>query len=818
MKKLSAYNKKRKFDETPEPEGAKDNPQNAKPLSFVIHEHHARRLHYDLRLELDGVLKSWAVPKGPPQNPGDKRLAVHVEDHPLSYGSFSGIIPAGNYGAGTVHIWDHGAYSSMQTASRAESEKILRNEYRKGRMHILMAGEKLKGLYTLIRTKDNQWLWMVKEKGARSEEIGARRTEKDPMPQNTKPMLAQSAELPFDKEGWVFEIKWDGYRAISELAGHRGRTGIQSKQGQGQVQIFSRSGQNFTEKFKPIADALRTQVPYTCMLDGEIIALDERGRPQFQLLQEYEMNPVRIAYAIFDLLYIDGEDLRDTPLIERKKILQAIIPENSPDLLFSAHVETKGTDFFYKVRELEGEGIIAKRADSVYESRRSDAWLKIKAEKRQEAIIVGFTKPRKSRGYFGALVLGLYEDGELKYIGHTGTGFSEAALRSLYEKLLRLKTSKSPFKNEPKTNMPVTWVKPKLVCEIRFTEWTNEGSLRHPVFLGLREDKRATEVIREQEKRNKEQEDRKEQAVRSKEQGARSKESFTNTDKIFWPKEKYTKGDVIEYYRKIAPIILPYLKDRPESLLRNPNGINGQSFFQKNIEQKNLPDFVDTIKIYSERGGMTNYLLCQNEETLLYLANLGCIELNPWNSKKDNLDFPDIMIIDLDPVNRPFSDAVKVAKITKEVLDTACESSFCKTSGKRGLHLIVPLIPKYDYEAVRLFSSLLVRIVHSRIPEITSLERSPKKRDRKIYLDWLQNRKGQTLAAPYSLRPYPGATVSAPVGWNELNERLDPAKFNIKTIWKRLEKKGDLWKDLHTNPVDLADSTERLKKELKRLP
>ncbi len=798
---LSAYNKKRKFGSTHEPRGRKKSKTKKDPLIFVIHEHHARRLHYDLRLELDGVLKSWAVPKGPPLTPEDKRLAVEVEDHPFSYATFSGLIPKGNYGAGVVHIWDNGPYSAMLTADRTQSEKILREEYKKGRMHILLAGKKLRGLYMLIRTKDKQWLWMIKENSGSKNSayppssIEVKKT-KDAMPHKIKPMLAELADEPFDNPNWIFEIKWDGYRAIAE-------TGKQTI-------LYSRTNQDFTKTYESIVKALRS-IRHECVIDGEIIALNERGQPEFQLLQEYLEKPVTIAYAVFDLLYIDGEDIREKPLIERKEILKSILTSDMPEdfsrgLIYSEHVDTNGIRFFQEVEKNGGEGIMAKQKDSRYispkdKSFRSSDWLKIKITKRQEAIICGFTQARGERPYFGALILGVYENKKLTYIGHTGTGFTEESLKDLHEKLRKILLPRSPFENTPETNMPATWVKPILVCEIKFTEWTKDGHIRHPVFLGLRQDKPANTVVKEKVK-----------------DSIAEQVPITNPDKVLWPEEGYTKNDLVNYYRKIAPIILPYLKDRPESLLRHPNGINEKGFFQKNIEEKNLPSFIETIAIPSEHAsnqkGTINYLLCQNEATLIYLANLACIELNPWNSKKGSLERPDIMIIDLDPVERPFSDVVKVAKEAKKVLDIACESSFCKTSGKRGIHIVIPLKPDYTYDTIRTFSHLLVQLIHARIPEITSLERSPSKRNKMIYLDWLQNRKGQTLAAPYSLRPTKEATVSTPIEWKELNNKLDPKKFTINTIFKRLDKKGDIWATLFRNPIYLAESIERLKKEL----
>jgi bifunctional non-homologous end joining protein LigD len=596
-----------------------------------------------------------------------------------------------------------------------------------------------------------------------------------------KPMLAKLAPAPFNKEGWLFEIKWDGYRAIAEVK-------------KGNVELYSRSGLNFT-KYKPVLEALK-KLEVKAIFDGEIVALKD-GKPDFHTLQEYEERPAPLKYVIFDLLSWHGKDLRKKPLSYRKEILKKNFPKD-PLFIYSDHVVSNGMGFFAEVRKQKLEGMVAKDGASTYiDGVRSSSWLKVKYLNIQEAVIVGFTKPRGGRKFLGALVLAAYNNGELKYVGHSGGGFTQKEITEIHQKLLKIKVDESPLKEKVPINSPITWVEPQYVCEIKFSEWTPDGRMRHPIYAGLRIDKKAQEVGIERAETN-------------------SQElKLTHLDKIFWPEEGYTKGDLIKYYERIAPTILPYLVGRPESLNRHPNGWQGMNFFQKDVRTK-VPSFVKTQEIWSESNSANiRYLLCENKETLLYLANLGCIELNPWNSRVEKLDFPDYMIIDLDPNKKSFKDLVKVALEVHELLEEACESHFVKTSGKKGIHILVPLGGKYDYDTIRAFSELLVRIINKRMPELTSIERTSSKRGGRIYLDYLQNRRGQTIAAPYSVRPWRGATVSTPLRWSEVNARLDPSKFTIKTIWKRLEKEGDLMQGLLGRGVDLNKSIKCLEDKIK---
>lgn len=837
---LAEYKKKRSFKKTPEPEGRVARTRAEKPLHFVVQKHDASHLHYDFRLELDGVLKSWAVPKGPSMNPADKRLAMMTEDHPMSYASFEGVIPKGQYGGGDVIVWDNGVYASAETTDAEESRKKLKSGFFKGEMKFVLYGEKLKGSFALVRMKgkeENAWL-LIKERdefaskdditkemrsvisdavlprdkkgGTETKRKAAKkkaaprarsaRGMKDPMPHDVKPMLARLVDEPFDRTGWLFEVKWDGYRAIAEKE-------------KGNVTLYSRNGNSFTETYAPVVEAIKT-IDHDFVLDGEVVAL-KAGRADFHTLQDYRQSKAPLHYMIFDLLYLDGVDLRSQPLVERKRLLAELIPEGDV-LNYSEHVTQFGTKLFKTVRKQGVEGIVAKDAKSAYrEGVRSDDWLKIKVVQEQEAVIVGFTEPRGSRKKMGALVLAAYIRGELRYIGHSGGGFTEKEITSLHAKLEKITTKKPPLQEKVPVNSPITWVEPKYVCEIKFTEWTPRGHMRHPIYIGMRPDKKPREVVREVPEETKKVTARARKSSKKviKKDGGDMPE-LTHLDKVYWPEEGYTKGDLLEYYDRIAPTILPYLKDRPQNLNRHPNGITGKNFFQKNITAE-LPDFIETKKIWSDSNNAElNYIVCNNKETLLYLANLGCIELNPWNSRVGSLDKPDYLILDLDPHGRPWEDLIRVAKEVRTVLDLACEEHYPKTSGKSGLHIVVPLGTRYRYEQAKEFAELIMRIVHKRLPDITSMERNPKKRGGKLYLDYLQNRFGQTLASAYSVRPYPGATVSTPLEWSEVKNSLDPSKFTIKTLFKRLEKKGDLWQPTFHKGVDLSESIRCLTEHL----
>jgi bifunctional non-homologous end joining protein LigD len=804
--RLGKYAAKRRFNETPEPRGTVKKRTHNKKLAFVVQEHHASRLHYDFRLELDGVLKSWAVPKGPSMNPHDKHLAVHVEDHPLEYRHFEGVIPEGNYGAGNVIIWDQGTYEPYH--DNPDDQATLREEYKKGHLTFFLHGEKLKGEFALIKANhmgDNAWLLVKKgDKFATTKDIkqedrsvvsGKKVDDNKPTrvksdffsypkiahPWTVKPMLCTLVDEPFDGDEWLFEMKWDGFRAI----------GVHH---QDNVTLSSRTNkQDFTDHYPPVAEALR-RIEHDVIVDGEIIASDVHDVPHFELLQNWRHDPVgRLQYCVFDLLWIDGHDVRDMPLIERKALLQSIIPDDSI-IRFSDHVVGRGKALFHEVQKRNLEGIVAKKANSPYrENNRGNAWLKIKTHLRQEVVIGGFTEPKGSREYLGSLLVGVYQDGKLHYVGHSGGGIPDKQRQLLREKLDHIERKTSPFSTTPKPNGEVHWVKPELVCEMSFSEWTSDGSMRHPAYEGLRPDKNPRSVHKEKEKH-----------VNAKTAAKKPTHTeFTHLDKVFFPKHHYTKGDVVSYYESIAPFILPYLRDRPLSLLRQPDGITGEAFFQKNMEH--LPDWVPSVDIFSESNQKDLHWVVGGElETLRYIVQLGSIEINPWNSRIQHLDKPDWIVIDLDPEGVTFKDVVTVAREVKRVSDEWGIDCYAKTSGKTGIHIFMPLGAHYSYEQAKDFAHLFVIEVNKRQPTLTSLERLPKKRPNRIYLDFLQNRSGQTLAAPYSLRPNPDACVSTPLHWSEVNSSLKPTNFTIKNIHRRLGQVGDLWKPVIGKGIDLA--------------
>ena len=887
---MDKYREKRNFAATQEPSGGAET--KGASLRFVVQKHAASHLHYDFRLELEGVLKSWAVPKGPSLDPSVKRLSMMVEDHPFDYREFEGVIPKGNYGAGRVIVWDEGTYTPYVSEGRDKDEKTLAAALHKGDLKISLDGHKLKGKFALVKIRsdeENSWLLIKKDDefsstrditgedrsvitGRRIEEVSRDETppsqpqkpqtrepvpaapaqaERDPFPHAVKPMLATLTDEPFDGNEWLFEIKQDGYRTIAEVEA-------------GSVQLYSRNNLSFTTRFAPIAEALAS-IHHDAVYDGEVVVLDDKGRSSFQLLQNFnETGAGDIHYFIFDLLYLAGRDLRNLPLIERKNILQAVIPDH-PLLHYSDHVEETGKAFFDLLREQKLEGMIAKRKESRYQNgKRSRDWLKVKTSLRQEAIICGFTAPRGSRKRFGTLVLGAYGDqGKLRHIGHSGGGFDDRSLEAIHEMLLPLVQPASPFDEPFKEKMAVTWVRPEVVCEVAFSEWTDEGMMRHPVFLCLREDKDARSVVREEpatetssrlaenpgrsktvRSSHPQQAPQRRGVVAAPQAGrgnpaptlphkadgedggkrtafqrsAREHEAIidgkrlklSNLNKVFWPEEGFTKGDVIRYYRSISKVMLPHLKNRPESLYRTPHGIAGEGFFQKEIGEY-VPEWAATRSIYSESNDkMIRFLLCQDEATLVYMANLGCIEINPWLSRIPTLEYPDYFVIDLDPEDIDFGKVVEAALAVREILDRADIPGYPKTSGATGMHIYVPLGAHYDYDTTTAFARIIATMANGLVPGITSIERSPSKRQKKVYLDFLQNRKGQTVAAPYSVRPRTGATVSTPLSWDEVRAGLDPTQFTIETVPDRVRRLGDLFLPVLGEGIDMEKCLELL--------
>jgi bifunctional non-homologous end joining protein LigD len=896
---LTLYRKKRSFKETPEPTGGK---AAGPALRFVIQKHDASRLHYDFRLEMEGVLKSWAVPKGPSTDPTVKRLAMMVEDHPYDYRSFEGIIPKGQYGGGTVIVWDEGTYEAvgMDGKSKKEQEKELLKQLHKGKLTFILHGEKLSGEWALVRSGyqgENAWLLIkVKDEFARKSDItkkdksvksgktiqqvektsenvwnsnreetkkkmsSKKSTTKKParkkaaktvkknttdnkallknatkaaFPSKLHPMLATLVDKPFDEEGWLYEVKWDGYRALAYI-------------NKGKVELQSRNDKTFNEKFYPIHAALEN-IGVNAVLDGEIIVAKDNGISSFSDLQNWRSEADgQLQYYVFDILWLDGYSLMELPLTERRQVLEATLPVTDTILLSQAF-DSNGKEFFAAAEKTGLEGVIAKKASSEYDpGNRTRDWLKIKINKRQEVVIGGYTRNEGSSKGFSSLLVGVFGDNKkLKYTGKIGTGFSDALQKEMLQKFKKVTTTKCPFDDEPDVNKPsrfrpnppkasATWLKPQLVCEVSFAEMTNDGVMRHPSFEGMREDKSASEVKEEKAVHtanvlNRKSILHKKKAIVSpgkkerktflnptdetqeREIGGHSLK-FTNLSKLYWPKEGISKRDMLNYYYQVAPYMLPYMKDRPQSLNRHPNGINGKSFYQKDVTGK-VPDWIEKFPYHSEADNEDkNFLVCTDEASLLYIASLGCIEMNPWSSRVQKPDNPDWCIIDLDPDKNPFDQVIETARVTNNILESASIPSYCKTSGSTGLHIYIPLGAKYTYEESKEFARLIVTLVHHELPGFTSIERPTANRKKKIYLDFLQNRPQATLATAYSLRPKPGATVSMPLYWEEVKPGMTIQDFTIHNAIDRLKSEGDIFKPVLGKGIDMIKVLKRLEK------
>src|SRR2546430_1483864 len=768
---LSPYRAKRSLDRTPEP-GAR--PATAAPSAgglFVVHMHAARRLHWDLRLEMDGVLRSWAVPEGPSPNRADKRLAVHVEDHPLQYGDFEGLIPEGNYGAGAVIVWDRGRWVPLEDPHEGMKQ---------GKLLFELHGYKLKGKWTLVKLKKGEKEWLlIKEKdgyaaangalppewvlsGLTVEELKAGKDGAAPVVkalarvkaprravtlEQAEPMLAETREQPFSKPGWLFELKLDGYRV---------RAGREA----GAARLVTRNGHDIAPAFPEIARAL-TALPYEAFIfDGELVVPDEAGRPSFQRLQ----NRAKVSRAlgvrraateppallsVFGLLAFEGHDVRPSPLEQRKALLEPIVPRVGP-IKYLSHFEKDGEALYEQVVKMGLEGIVAKKAEASYRAGRSANWLKIRADRTDDFVVVGFTRPKGSRSGFGALDLGAYENGKLVYAGRAGSGFSAAQLKDVSATLEKSVRPTPAFTGPVPQDSGHTWVEAALIAEVRYKEWTDEGLLRQPVFVRFRDDKPVTEIaIRG---RGTGDEGRMEPDAETRPPSlvpAPREVKFSNLEKVFWPDEGYTKGDFIEYYRAISPWMLPYLADRPLVLTRFPDGITGKSFFQKDAPEY-AQAFVRTVTIWSEDSQRDlDYFVCDNESSLLYIANMAAILLHVWSSRVATLEKPDWCILDLDPKEAPFTDVVTVAKAVQALCDDIGLPTGIKTSGSTGLHVLIPLGRQVTYEQSRTLGGLLARVVAAELPEIATVTRQVQKRDGKVYLDYVPNGHGRLLVAPF---------------------------------------------------------------------
>jgi len=653
---------------------------------------------------------------------------------------------------------------------------------------------------------------------------------KTKFPKIVEPMLATLVDEPFDKPGWLYEVKWDGFRAIALIK-------------KGEPELSSRNSKSFNDKFYPIYNELKTWKK-EAVLDGEIVSVNDKGMADFSSLQNWRSEADgTLIYYVFDILWYDGKDTTQLPLIERKELLKNILPE-SPNIKFSESFETSGLEFFKLAEEMSLEGIMAKKSDSLYtQGIRSKEWLKIKTEQRQEVVIGGFTKNEGTSKKFSSLLVGVFKNNKLVFTGKIGTGFTVKLQKELMEKFEPLIIPHSPFANEPDVNQPsrfrpnppkaiAVWLKPELICEVSYREMTNDGVMRHPSFRGLREDKKPDQVVLEKETpvENVVKEKSslaKEAIIPAAPKGSRKtllnpKEEtqvkkvngeelkFTNLSKVYWPKEKITKRDLINYYYQAAPFILPYLKNRPQSLNRFPNGINGESFYQKNVTGK-VPGWIETFPYHSSVDGDKNFLVVSNEASLLYVVSLGCIEVNPWSSTVEKPDNPDWCIIDLDPDKKnTFEQVIETAQVTKKILEAAGINSYCKTSGSTGMHIYFPLGAKYTYEKSKEFARIIATKVNNELPEVTSIERIVSNRNGKMYVDFLQNRPQATLAAPYSVRPKPGATVSMPLHWDEVKKGLKITDFTVKNAIDRMRAEGDIFKPVLGKGINMQAALKKL--------
>ncbi len=819
--KLSAYRAKRSADRTSEPFGRVG---KSGSRLFVIQHHAARALHYDLRLEMDGVLRSWAIPKGPSANPADKRLAVQVEDHPLEYADFEGRIPEGNYGAGASIIWDRGLWIPS-----GNPEKNIE----KGKLLFELRGYKLRGKWTLVKTKRGPKDWLlIKEKDVWASEEGiaaypadsvlsgltveALREGRDPakrivkklkrlgVPQKrlsaktVKVMLAR-AGASFSGRDWLFEIKYDGYRLIIAREN-------------GEAVLYSRAGNDLTATFPEIANAVRALPFHNLIMDGEAVVHDERGIPSFSRLQkrgrlirhaDVQRAAIELPATVyvFDLLAFDGYDLRQLPLKTRKLTLKMLLPSTGP-IRYSDHIEEQGQMMYEQVRSMGLEGLVAKKADSRYHAGRTPQWIKIKVEQTDDFVVAGYSDPKGSQPGFGALLLAQYADGQLVYAGRVGTGFTSKTLNELGAKLQHAERA-SPLARGPR-NRNIHWIKPELVCEIKFKETTPDGLLRQPVFLRLRDDKPAKQC----KKINHE---LPEPGRVSGPTRAQQRVHLTNLDKVFWPTEGYTKGDLVAYYRAISQWLLPYLKDRPVVLTRYPDGIEGKSFFQKDAPEF-VPDWIRIERMWSENTQREiSYFIVQDLDSLLYIVNMASIPLHIWSSRMPTLERPDWCILDLDPKGAPFDAVVKIAKTIRALCNEIKLPCFVKTSGSTGLHVLIPLGRNYTYQESRSLGELLGRVVVSELPDIATVTRAVAQRRGRVYIDYLQNGHGRLLVAPFSVRPLPGATVSMPLTSRELTSKLDIHCFTMKNAVRRLRslRRDPLRKILELKP-DLHSALELL--------
>jgi bifunctional non-homologous end joining protein LigD len=828
QKRLSLYRKKRDFSRTSEP--APDASASSGGGRFVVHKHDATRLHYDLRLEIDGVLVSWALPKGPSYDPADKRLAVRTEDHPLAYATFEGRIAEGNYGAGDSLLWESGTFDTVPPGEASA-------QLARGRLHVALHGQKLEGEWHLLRTRPSgkkaQWLCFKAKDGTeragydvtedRPESVksgqrvthGPARRTRRPAAQKARaskarsprallervgaPMLATLARVESTDQGeWCFEVKYDGFRALAALR-------------DGEVALHSRGGHDLAERFAAIAQALAALKGHEVVLDGEIIALDDRGRSRFQLLGK----GAEERFVAFDVLWLDGEDLRTLPLDERRRRLERVLAGVKPPLALAERVEGSARQALALARRRGLEGVMAKRVGSAYAPGRGEAWLKLKVQANQEVAIVGFTPMANERPELGALLVAVREEGAWRYAGKVGTGYTTSVRRELRALLARDEVKKAPVEDAPLVRDALRhehalWVKPRHVAQVNFTEWTEDGRLRHPSFQGLRQDKRPEECVRERPRGPHRASTRTRSAgahtgrksraapraagrtaVARGAAPAEAPVALTHGDRVLFPDAGYTKADVFAYFQDVAPLLVPALEGRPLTLQQWPQGVQAPGFFRQGVEH--APDWLATTRIRHEHK-VLSHVVVDRPDALLWLANQSALTLHMWSSRVPHLKQPDWVVFDLDPGPKgTFADLIELAQGLRRYLERLDLVSVPKTSGKRGLHVLVPLAPGHTYAAARTFAHETFAALGEEYPELATLERSKTRRGGRLYLDADQNAWGKTVVAPYSPRALPNAPVSTPLAWSEVTRRLDPTRFTIGSLRRRLDKVGDLF-------------------------
>ncbi len=831
---LEEYAQKREFTQTPEPV-----PDDATPRPggnvFCVQRHAARRLHYDFRIEVGGTMKSWAVPNGPSLDPNRKQLAVLVEDHPMLYATWEGNIPKGNYGAGSMMLWDAGTYELMGEGTA--EEQIERGDFK-----FKLSGRKLKGNFGLVRLKNaekgNEWLmlkkkdeaaqadwdieqhaWSVKS-GRTQEEIALDMPEREvtddgppatgavkaAMPGMFTPMLAVAAEKPPAGAGWIYEIKWDGVRAVCFVEN-------------GATKIIGRRGTMMDRQYPELRDLATFLDAKSAVLDGEIAVLDEAGRASFGRIQPRIMASDNGAieqlartrpavFFVFDLVYLNGYDLTRVPLRERKRLLRSIIKPGCPALRYSEEFDADPVQLLDLVRAQGLEGLMAKRSDSIYQTRRGGDWIKMKVAMEQDFVVGGWTEGE--REYFRSLILGAYDKGELVYVGRVGSGFDNKLLAAVYAMITPLENGTCPFAERPDLEHPEHWIRPELVCRVKYQMWTHEAKLRAPVFVGMRNDVLPEDCTLTQV----------EAAPRPALIAGTNEEANVNVEgqqikiknlnKVYWPKEGYTKRDLINYYDAVADLLIPYWKDRPLSLRRYPDGIEGEGFFQKNVDA-NFPAWMRTEIVEEEGEEPRRRIVGNGRAELIYLANLGCIDQNPWMSRIGSIEYPDFVLIDLDPHECSYDKIVEAALAVKAKLDQIGLQGYPKTTGGDGMHIYVPVEAVYVYQQTKAFAEILARLLASERPDLFTLPRAVGKRVAgKVYFDYLQNGLGKTISGPYVLRAYAGAPVATPLDWSELKSGLRPQQFNITNAVERFSRVGDLFAGVLSRPQRLEAAIVKL--------